>query len=264
MVGRWHTRWIFGNGSRRHTRGRGRRPRWPRRSAAAPRGCAGSSSGTARPTASRRGPPRARTTRGRTTTTRGRGEDPRADRAAAGRDAGRGGRRDRQAGVPGDRLPHAGAAEPAAKKKSTHAAERDRADVVAKRATWFDAFADRRVADLVFLDEFGANTKMQRTHGRAAPGTRGSSPASRTATIEASARSRRCRPRGSSRRRPSTAGRRPPGSSTSCATRWCRRCGGGKVVVPRQPERPQRPAGRRPDRIGRVRRGAAAAVLAGL
>ena len=29
-----------------------------------------------------------------------------------------------------------------------------------------------RAADLVFLDEFGANTKMQRTHGRAAPGER--------------------------------------------------------------------------------------------
>jgi transposase len=28
------------------------------------------------------------------------------------------------------------------------------------------------VVDLVFLDEFGANTKMQRTHGRAAPGER--------------------------------------------------------------------------------------------
>ena len=37
---------------------------------------------------------------------------------------------------------------------------------------WFERFADRRVADLVFLDEFGANTKMQRTHGRAAPGER--------------------------------------------------------------------------------------------
>jgi hypothetical protein len=32
--------------------------------------------------------------------------------------------------------------------------------------------ADRRVVDLTFLDEFGANTKMQRTHGRAAPGQR--------------------------------------------------------------------------------------------
>jgi transposase len=28
------------------------------------------------------------------------------------------------------------------------------------------------VADLVFIDEFGANTKMQRTHGRAPPGVR--------------------------------------------------------------------------------------------
>jgi transposase len=28
------------------------------------------------------------------------------------------------------------------------------------------------VVDLVFVDEFGANTKMQRTHGRAAPGER--------------------------------------------------------------------------------------------
>jgi transposase len=69
-------------------------------------------------------------------------------------------------------MPDAAAAEPAAKKKSTHAAERDRADVVAKRAVWFDRFADRRVVDLIFIDEFGANTKMQRTHGRAAPGER--------------------------------------------------------------------------------------------
>jgi transposase len=29
-----------------------------------------------------------------------------------------------------------------------------------------------KVEDLVFVDEFGANTKMQRTHGRAAPGQR--------------------------------------------------------------------------------------------
>jgi transposase len=44
--------------------------------------------------------------------------------------------------------------------------------VVVKRAAWFDRFADRRVVDLIFIDEFGANTKMQRTHGRAAPGER--------------------------------------------------------------------------------------------
>jgi transposase len=74
--------------------------------------------------------------------------------------------------VPGHGQPDAGAAGPAAKKKSTHAAERDRADVVTKRAAWFERFADRRAIDLVFVDEFGANTKMQRTHGRAAPGER--------------------------------------------------------------------------------------------
>jgi len=44
--------------------------------------------------------------------------------------------------------------------------------VIAKRAAWFERFAGRRVVDLIFLDEFGANTKMQRTHGRAAPGER--------------------------------------------------------------------------------------------
>ena len=44
--------------------------------------------------------------------------------------------------------------------------------MLAKRAAWFGRFAERRVVDLIFLDEFGANTKMQRTHGRAAPGER--------------------------------------------------------------------------------------------
>ena len=40
------------------------------------------------------------------------------------------------------------------------------------RDTWFDQFAQVRVDQLVFLDEFGATTTMQRTHGRAAPGER--------------------------------------------------------------------------------------------
>jgi transposase len=40
------------------------------------------------------------------------------------------------------------------------------------RACWFDQFAQVRVNQLVFLDEFGATTTMQRTHGRAAPGQR--------------------------------------------------------------------------------------------
>jgi transposase len=37
---------------------------------------------------------------------------------------------------------------------------------------WFDQFADVRVGQLVFLDEFGATTTMQRTYGRAPPGAR--------------------------------------------------------------------------------------------
>jgi len=44
--------------------------------------------------------------------------------------------------------------------------------VKAAREAWFEQFADVRVNQLVFLDEFGATTTMQRTHGRAAPGER--------------------------------------------------------------------------------------------
>jgi transposase len=58
------------------------------------------------------------------------------------------------------------------KKKSTHAAEQDRPDVKAARDAWFEQFAEVRVNQLVFLDEFGATTTLQRTHGRAAPGER--------------------------------------------------------------------------------------------
>jgi transposase len=44
--------------------------------------------------------------------------------------------------------------------------------VKAARAAWFDQFAGIRVNQLVFIDEFGATTNMQRTHGRAPPGER--------------------------------------------------------------------------------------------
>jgi transposase len=44
--------------------------------------------------------------------------------------------------------------------------------VKAAREEWFEQFKDVRVNQLVFLDEFGATTTMQRTHGRAAPGER--------------------------------------------------------------------------------------------
>ena len=42
----------------------------------------------------------------------------------------------------------------------------------ASRDAWFEQFATVRVNQLVFLDEFGATTSLQRTHGRAAPGQR--------------------------------------------------------------------------------------------
>ena len=58
------------------------------------------------------------------------------------------------------------------KKKSTHAAEQDRPDVAEARRVWFDQFADVKVNQLVFLDEFGATTNMARTHGRAPRGQR--------------------------------------------------------------------------------------------
>jgi transposase len=44
--------------------------------------------------------------------------------------------------------------------------------VKAQRAKWFEQFADVRLNQLVFLDEFGATTTMQRTHGRAPRGER--------------------------------------------------------------------------------------------
>lgn len=42
----------------------------------------------------------------------------------------------------------------------------------AARAAWFEQFARVRLNQLVFIDEFGATTNMQRTHGRAPPGER--------------------------------------------------------------------------------------------
>jgi transposase len=58
------------------------------------------------------------------------------------------------------------------KKKSTHASERDRPDVVEARRLWPEKMAGVDPKDLVFLDETGANTAMQRTHGYAPEGQR--------------------------------------------------------------------------------------------
>jgi transposase len=58
------------------------------------------------------------------------------------------------------------------KKKSTHAAEQDRPDVAEARRQWPEKLAGIKPEDLVFLDETGANTAMQRTHGYAPIGER--------------------------------------------------------------------------------------------
>lgn len=58
------------------------------------------------------------------------------------------------------------------KKKSTHASERDRPDVAEARRRWPEKVAGVDAGDLVFLDETGANTAMQRTHGYAPRGER--------------------------------------------------------------------------------------------
>lgn len=58
------------------------------------------------------------------------------------------------------------------KKKSTHAAERDRPDVAEARRLWPEAVAGLSAEDLVFIDETGATTAMQRTHGYAPAGER--------------------------------------------------------------------------------------------
>jgi transposase len=58
------------------------------------------------------------------------------------------------------------------KKKSTRAAEQDRPDVAEARRQWPKKLEGVDPEDLVFLDEMGANTAMQRTHGYAPRGQR--------------------------------------------------------------------------------------------
>jgi transposase len=58
------------------------------------------------------------------------------------------------------------------KKKSTHAAERDRPDVAEARRRWPETVAGVPAEDLAFIDETSANTAMQRTHGYALSGER--------------------------------------------------------------------------------------------
>ena len=57
-------------------------------------------------------------------------------------------------------------------KKSAHAEEQDRPDVLRRRRAWFEAQPDLDPDRLVFIDETWASTNMARTHGRAPRGER--------------------------------------------------------------------------------------------
>ena len=58
------------------------------------------------------------------------------------------------------------------KKKSRRAAEQDRPELKAEREAWRAEFAAIDPARLVFVDETGASTAMDRTYGRAPSGVR--------------------------------------------------------------------------------------------
>jgi transposase len=59
-----------------------------------------------------------------------------------------------------------------AQKKTTHASEQERPDVLKRRRAWFDGQTDLDPEQLVFIDETWASTNMARTHGRAPRGER--------------------------------------------------------------------------------------------
>ena len=61
-------------------------------------------------------------------------------------------------------------------KKTAHAAEQDRPDVLRRRRAWFDGQPDLDPDRLVFVDETSASTRMARAHGRAPRGERLRSP----------------------------------------------------------------------------------------
>src|SRR3712207_5147466 len=61
---------------------------------------------------------------------------------------------------------------PDGQKKSAHAAEQDRPDILEQREAWFEGQLDLDPARLVFIDETGASTNMARLRGRAPKGER--------------------------------------------------------------------------------------------
>jgi transposase len=59
-----------------------------------------------------------------------------------------------------------------AQKKTAHAAEQDRPDILKRRQDWFDGQPELDPERLVFIDETWASTNMARLHGRAPRGER--------------------------------------------------------------------------------------------
>jgi transposase len=57
-------------------------------------------------------------------------------------------------------------------KKTAHAAEQDRPDILKRRQAWFDGQPDLDPERLVFIDETWASTNMARRYGRAPKGER--------------------------------------------------------------------------------------------
>jgi hypothetical protein len=57
-------------------------------------------------------------------------------------------------------------------KKTAHASEQQRPDVLARRRAWFDSQLELDPDRLVFIDETGASTKMARLYGRSKRGER--------------------------------------------------------------------------------------------
>jgi hypothetical protein len=59
-----------------------------------------------------------------------------------------------------------------AQKKTAHASEQDRPDILTRREAWFESQLDLDPARLVFIDETWASTNMARRYGRAFRGQR--------------------------------------------------------------------------------------------
>jgi hypothetical protein len=104
--------------------------------------------------------------------TRGRRPAPRGGPGRRRRHAGGIGPGRRRGVQRGGGVPGAGPAGHHAKKKSRRAAEQDRPELKAERAAWRQEFAAVDPSRLVFVDESGTNTAMDRTHGRAPSGVR--------------------------------------------------------------------------------------------